>query len=236
MTLTLALQSSPRVEPCANVIRSAAAHRSILVGGGAPKVQKIGGYCGAARRGRWSSLISHTCLKSVFQKRTSVIKVCMLNNYFLRLSGLFRKSIIKQAFSNKRLQNQAGWSSDSKIKYQQQLYADNSRCRNRLQFFNLLQIEWRWCELTSPPGDYKSDAALVADVHFPELLEILFIWRKWLVFYFCLCVYFDCKEHAVNCARSLNRSIHAVLHIVQWAKDASVMIVISRPIVINLEL
>jgi len=67
-----------KLEPSAGVNVSAAARRSILVVGG-----------GVVRRGRWSSQISHSLLLSkVFQQRTSVIKACMLNSYFLRLSGL----------------------------------------------------------------------------------------------------------------------------------------------------
>jgi len=72
------------LEPCADVIESAAARRYNKIGGG-----------GAARRGRWSSLISHTSFKR-FQQRASVIKVCTFNNYLLRLCGLkFGKNIIK---------------------------------------------------------------------------------------------------------------------------------------------
>ena len=56
-----------RLEPCADVIGSAAARRSILIGGGG-----VGGEIELFR-----ILVSKT-----FQQRTSVIKVCMLNHYF----------------------------------------------------------------------------------------------------------------------------------------------------------
>ena len=50
------------------------------------------------------------------------MQVCMLNKYFLPLSSLkFEKKYIKQAFTNKRLQNQTSCSSDHKFKYQQPL-------------------------------------------------------------------------------------------------------------------
>jgi len=74
------------------------------------------------------------------RQRTSVIKVCMLNNYFLLLSGLKfeeNKKYSNKNLSNKRMQNQAGCSTDSKFKYQQQLM--NSRC---MRAFHYSAINW----------------------------------------------------------------------------------------------
>jgi len=100
------------VELCADVIVSEAKKKS------------------AAAAARRNSLIAHTCFKRFSAKnfcyqRMHSEKTKLL---FLWLPGIinFEKILQKQAFSNKRLQNQAGWSSDSKFKYQQQLM--NSRC------------------------------------------------------------------------------------------------------------
>jgi len=69
--------------------------RRHCVGGGAPVNFGRRRQRGAAQRGLRNSPILHTCSKA-FEQRTSVIKVCMLNNYFWWLSGLkFEKNIIK---------------------------------------------------------------------------------------------------------------------------------------------
>src|SRR6218665_1659663 len=59
------------------------------------------------------------------------MQLCMLN--LLPLSGLkFEKKYMKQAFSNKRLQNQTSCHSDHKFKYQQPLI--NSRSLRTISF------------------------------------------------------------------------------------------------------
>ena len=66
---------------------------------------------GTERRGRWSCLIPLTCFKSFFSKelRYQSTHVEQLFFFWPQIRKII--IIIKKAFSNKVLQNQAGWSS-----------------------------------------------------------------------------------------------------------------------------
>src|SRR6218665_2491466 len=108
------ISNSVGVEPCA----------TFSVGGGAP-VNFIGRGpkkpAAAAARPGLDWIVKFTNFAYLFQ--TFLSKELLLSRYAcskicLRLSGLKfeEKNIYKQAFSNKRLQNQAVWCSDFKFK------------------------------------------------------------------------------------------------------------------------
>ena len=68
------------------------------------------------------------------------------------------------------LQNQGGWSSDSKFKYQQQI--TNSRClvHNSATNSVTINVPSKLCAFACAHRE-KSDGALVADVHCPEIVR-----------------------------------------------------------------
>src|SRR6218665_133323 len=93
-----------QLEPCADVIESAAEHLSTLVSGARRRSKTIGGCTTWAAK-----FINFAYLfQKFFSKELLLsIKVCMLSCYFWQLSGpKFEIYFIKEDFSNKRLQNQ----------------------------------------------------------------------------------------------------------------------------------
>lgn len=93
-----------------NCVRPRAMRRSYGVGGGAPinfaapPAQKSAAAVRRGVNGRWSSLILHTYLNRFSVKK----KLCYKGMHAQQL-----KILQDQAFNNKRLQNEAGWRSDS---------------------------------------------------------------------------------------------------------------------------
>ena len=127
----------PREKNC-SLVEIRALRRRHCFGGGAPAILVQTNR--RRRRGVGGKVPYFRILAStVFQQRTFVIKVCMWNNFFLRLSGLkFEKNIIKQAFSNKTKQAEVHGPSSS----------TSNRTGNELALF-------------TPRGDCKTEKSLL---------------------------------------------------------------------------
>lgn len=127
------------------------------------------------------------------------------------LASKSRRNILRTGFQQQNMQNNVGWSSGSKVKYQKQLMY--SCCLCRPTFFDLLQIEWRFRQFSLSVTE-KSIWRLTGYKRRPysALLKVYFISRKLLGFLICLMFFYICKECSVNCTitprnKSLNWSL-----------------------------